>query len=158
MKEIIKVMDDGTQGRVEHGVVIEIQDDSIGIECLNIMPVDVVRVAIGILKVVHEMGMDEVLKQMYGYCFEEGGQMAEQKNCRLTIEVKDGKVLTEAEFVDMVDLATMCGALQLLMGLEAVSRGKSLEDVKDNMLDIHLAAMETLTDQVIKERGGECGS
>ena len=75
--------------------------------------------------------------------------MAEQKNCRLTIEVKDGKVLTEAEFVDMVDLATMCGALQLLMGLE---------DVKDNMLDIHLAAMETLTDQVIKERGGECGS
>lgn len=73
MKEIIKVMDDGTQGRVEHGAVIEIQDDSIGIECLNIMPVDVVRVAIGILKVVHEMGMDEVLKQMYGYCFEEGG-------------------------------------------------------------------------------------
>ena len=49
MKEIIKVMDDGTQGRVEHGAVIEIQDDSIGIECLNIMPVDVVRVAIGIL-------------------------------------------------------------------------------------------------------------
>lgn len=73
MKEIIKVMDDGTQGRVEHGVVIEIQDDSIGIECLNIMPVDVVRVAIGILKVVHEMGMDEVLKQMYSYCFEDGG-------------------------------------------------------------------------------------
>ena len=73
LKEIIKVMDDGTQGRVEHGAVIEIQDDSIGIECLNIMPVDVVRVAIGILKVVHEMGMDEVLKQMYGYCFEEGG-------------------------------------------------------------------------------------
>ncbi len=84
--------------------------------------------------------------------------MAEQKNCRLTIEVKDGKVLTEAEFVDMVDLATMCGALQLLMGLKAVSRGKSLEDVKDNMLDIHLAAMETLTDRVIKERGSERGS
>lgn len=66
-------MDDGTQGRVEHGAVIEIQDDSIGIDCLNIMPVDVVRVAIGILKVVHEMGMDEVLEQMYGYCFEEEG-------------------------------------------------------------------------------------
>lgn len=160
MKEIIKVMDEGTQDRVEHGAVIEIQGDNINIECLNIMPVDIVRIAIGILEVVHEMGMDEVLKQMYSYCFEDGGevQMAEQKNCRLTIEVKDGKVLTEAEFVDMVDLATMCGALQLLMGLEAVSRGKSLEDVKDNMLDIHLAAMETLTDQVIKERGSECGS
>ena len=84
--------------------------------------------------------------------------MEEQKNCRLTMKIKDGKVLTEAEFVDMVDLATMCGALQLFMGQKAVSRGKSLEDVKDNMLDIHLAAMETLTEQVIKERGGECGS
>lgn len=73
MKEIIKVMNDGTQGRVQHGAVIEIQDDSIGIECLNIMPVDVVRVAIGILKVVHEMGMDEVLQQLYGYCFADGG-------------------------------------------------------------------------------------
>lgn len=81
-----------------------------------------------------------------------------EKNCRLTIEVKDGKVLTQAEFADMVDLATMCGALQLLMGLEAVSRGNSLEDVKDNMLDIHLAAMETLTDQAIKERGEGSGS
>ena len=73
MKEIIKVMDDGTQGRVEHGAVIEIQGDNINIECLNIKPVDIVRIAIGILGVVHEMGMDEVLKQMYSYCFEDGG-------------------------------------------------------------------------------------
>lgn len=70
MKEIIKVMDDGTQDKVEHGTVIEIQGDNINIECLNIMPVDIVRIAIGILKVVHEMGMDEVMKQVYGYCFE----------------------------------------------------------------------------------------
>ncbi len=72
MRGIIKVMDDETQGRVEHGAVIEIQDDSIGIEFLNIMPVDVARVAIGILQVVHEIGMDEVMKQMYEYCFETG--------------------------------------------------------------------------------------
>ena len=73
MKKIIKVMDEGTQDEVKQGAVIEIQGDSINIECLNIMPVDIVRIAIGILKVVHEMGMDEVLKQMYSYCFEEGG-------------------------------------------------------------------------------------
>ncbi len=73
VKEIIRVMDDGTQDKVDHGAVIDIQGDGLNIECLNIMPVDVVRIAIGIVKVVHEMGMDEVLKQMYGYCFEEGG-------------------------------------------------------------------------------------
>lgn len=73
MKEIIKVMDEGTQDRVEHGAVIEIQGDNINIECLNIMPVDIVSIAIGILEVVHEMGMDEVLKQMYSYYFEDGG-------------------------------------------------------------------------------------
>ena len=78
--------------------------------------------------------------------------MKEQKDCKLILEIKDGKVLTQAEFVDMIDLATMCGALQFLMGMEAVSRGKSLDDVKDNMLDIHLAAMEELEMQIIKKR------
>jgi hypothetical protein len=73
-------MDDETQGRVEHGAVIEIQDDSIGIEFLNIMPVDVARVAIGILQVVHEIGMDEVMKQMYEYCFEKA-MYAEWVSC-----------------------------------------------------------------------------
>lgn len=84
--------------------------------------------------------------------------MQGQKDCRLTLEIKDGKVMTQAEFVDMTDLATMCGALQMLMGLEAFHRGKSLDDIKDNMLDIHLAAMETMTDQVVKERSKEHGS
>lgn len=73
------------------------------------------------------------------------------------LEVMDNKVLMKAENVDMVELATMCGALEQFMGLEAYRRGKSLDDIKDNMLDIHLAAMETLTEQVIIERGGDCG-
>lgn len=75
------------------------------------------------------------------------------QDCRLVLEMKDDKVLMQAENMDMVELATMCGALEQLMGMEALRRGKSLDDVKDNMLDIHLAAMEMLTDQVIKERG-----
>lgn len=73
------------------------------------------------------------------------------KNCMLTMEIQDGKVLTHASEIDMVQLATMCGALEQLMGLEALKRGKSLDDVKDNMLDIHLAAMQALTEQVRKE-------
>lgn len=85
--------------------------------------------------------------------------MQEQKNCKLILEIKEGKVLTQAEFVDMMDLATMCGALQFLMGMEAYHRGKSLDEIKDSMLDIHLASMEELTNEVIriKERGGMDG-
>lgn len=75
------------------------------------------------------------------------------QDCKLILEVKNDKVLIQAEHVDMVELATMCGALEQLMGLEAFKRGRSLDDIKDNMLDIHLAAMETLTDQIIRERG-----
>lgn len=80
------------------------------------------------------------------------------QDCRLVLEVKNDKVLIQAEDMDMVELAIMCGALEQLMGMEALRRGKSLDDVKDNMLDIHLAAMEMLTDQVIRERSGECDS
>lgn len=76
------------------------------------------------------------------------------QDCKLILEVKNDKVLFQAEHIDMVELATMCGALQQLMGLEAYRRGKSLDDIKDNMLDIHLASMEALTEQIIKESGG----
>lgn len=81
--------------------------------------------------------------------------MEEQKNCKLVLEIRDGKVLTQAEFVNMIDLATMCGALQFLMGMEAYQRGKSLDVIKDNMLDIYLAAMEELTNEVIRIKEGD---
>ncbi len=58
----------------------------------------------------------------------------------------------------MVELAEMCGALEQIVGLAAFRGGIPLEDVKSNMLDIYFAAMETLTDQVIKEKGEDCGS
>lgn len=73
------------------------------------------------------------------------------KNCKLIMEIWDGRVLIQASEIDMVQLATMCGALEQLMGLEALKRGKTLDDVKDNMLDIHLAAMQALTEQVKRE-------
>lgn len=71
---------------------------------------------------------------------------------RLVLEAKGGRVSVTAEHMDMVGLATMCGIVEQFMGAEALKRGKSLEDVKDNMLDIHLAAMDSLTEQVIRER------
>lgn len=75
---------------------------------------------------------------------------------KLTLEYMDGRVLIQAENISMVQLATMCGAVEQFTGLEAYRRGNSLEDIKDNMLDIHLAAMHTLTEYVIREKeGGE---
>ena len=75
-----------------------------------------------------------------------------EKESRLLIVLKEGKVEFQAENTDMVELATMCGALEQLMGVEAIRRGKSLDDVKDSMLDIQLAAMQTLTEQIIREK------
>lgn len=75
-----------------------------------------------------------------------------EKESRLLIVLKEGKVEFQAENTDMVELATMCGALEQLMGVEAIRRGKSLDDVKDSMLDIHLVAMQTLTEQIIREK------
>ena len=75
----------------------------------------------------------------------------EKKESRLLIVLKGGKVEFQATNIDMVELATMCGALEQLMGVEAIRRGKSLDDVTDSMLDIHFAAMRTLSEQIIRE-------
>lgn len=74
------------------------------------------------------------------------------QDCKLTIQIKNGKIDMECTGCSNVELAFICGALEQTMGLRALRLGKSLDDVKDNMLDIHLAAMENLTKQVINER------
>lgn len=71
------------------------------------------------------------------------------KDCILNIEIKNEIVNISAEKCSMIELAFMCGALEQTIGIRAMKTGKSLEDVKTNMLDIHLAAMENLTNQVI---------
>lgn len=76
------------------------------------------------------------------------------QDCRIILEIKNNKVLVRAEHVDMVELATMCGALEQIMGMEALERGMDIEDVKGNMLDIHLASMQTLTEHVINRKKG----
>jgi hypothetical protein len=77
------------------------------------------------------------------------------QDCKLTIEIKNDKAEIEAKGCGMVEVAFICGILEQTMGLRALRLGKSLDDVKDNMLDIHLAAMENLTKQVINGRSEE---
>lgn len=67
---------------------------------------------------------------------------------RVTIRAKNGKIGIDAkgEVIVLEDLATTCGIMQILAGEMALKQGRSLDDVKDAMLDIHLAAMQKLMD------------
>ena len=75
---------------------------------------------------------------------------------RVTIRAKNGKIGIDAEgeVIVLEDLATTCGIMQILAGEMALKQGRSLDDVKDAMLDIHLAAMNMLmTDQSERKVG-----
>lgn len=66
------------------------------------------------------------------------------KDCRLLITVRDDKFSIEGQEISMEDLAKITGFLQVFVGIEGLERGLDLDDVKNNMLDIHLAAMDAL--------------
>ena len=57
-------------------------------------------------------------------------------------------------FLEFKDRAVMCGALQQTIGLEAYKHGMSMDDVRDNMLELHLKAMEQLKEQADREESG----
>ena len=44
----------------------------------------------------------------------------------------------------------MAGFLQVFAGRESIQRGLDMDDIKDHMLDIHLAAMEAVEAQMGK--------
>lgn len=79
-------------------------------------------------------------------------------DCKLILEIKDGQILVQAENTSLVELAFMCGALEQITGLEAFGRGKPLDDIKSDMLGIHLEAMDTMEEQIEQERRGHHGS
>ena len=68
------------------------------------------------------------------------------KDCRLTITVRNDDIRCEME--NMVELATLSGYLQMLVGQEAIARGVDIEEVKTNLLDVHLESMISLEDQL----------
>lgn len=79
-----------------------------------------------------------------------------QKTARLIMEMEpSGQIKILCENIAMVELVTLAGTLQEFTGWEAVKRGKAMEDVKDSLLDVHLAAMQSLTEKVVRERKEE---
>lgn len=75
------------------------------------------------------------------------------EDCRVVLTVKDGKVSMEGGRISMVGLTGLCGVLQVLTGTRALALGMDLDDVKDNMLDVHLAAMRAVEEQQEKGNG-----
>lgn len=74
------------------------------------------------------------------------------KDCRLVITVSDDVVSFEGQNISIEELAAVSGFLQVFIGTEGLKRGLDMDEVKNNMLDIHLAAMETIEEQL---RAGE---
>lgn len=66
------------------------------------------------------------------------------EECRLIVTVRADKVNFEGENISVEGLAQIAGFLQVFVGMEGLKRGLDIETVRDNMLDIHLAAMEEL--------------
>lgn len=69
------------------------------------------------------------------------------QDCKLIVTVRDDKVNFEGQDISVEELAQIAGFLQVFVGMEGLKRGLDMDDVKNNMLDIHLAAMETLEEQ-----------
>lgn len=74
------------------------------------------------------------------------------KDCRLVITVSDDVVSFEGQNISIEELAAVSGFLQVFIGTEGMKRGLDMDEVNNNMLDIHLAAMETIEEQI---RAGE---
>lgn len=72
------------------------------------------------------------------------------QDCSLTIRVVNDEITFDGREISLVELSAMAGFLQVFIGIEAIKRGTDIEDVKDNVLDIHLTAMQEL-DRMIHE-------
>lgn len=70
------------------------------------------------------------------------------QDCKLIVTVKNDKVNFEGQNISVEELAQITGFLQVFVGMEGLKRGLDMDDVKNNMLDIHLASMETLEEQL----------
>ena len=70
------------------------------------------------------------------------------RDCKLIVTVRDDNVNFEGQDISVEELAQISGFLQVFVGMEGLKRGLDMDDVKNNMLDIHLAAMETLEEQL----------
>lgn len=78
------------------------------------------------------------------------------EDCKLTVTIKDDTVHFEGADIGMEDIASISGYLQVFVAVEALKNGLDMDEVKNNMLDLHLAAMEAV-EELWRKGGGEDG-
>lgn len=66
------------------------------------------------------------------------------KNCRLLVTVRDGRVDFQGDNTGMEELTNISGYLQRLIAERAVACGMDVDDVRDAMWDVYIAAMDGL--------------
>ena len=62
----------------------------------------------------------------------------------------NGDVHITPHGVSLENLVLLSGTLQQYAGMAALSRGVDVEMIRDHMLDVHLAAMDALTEEAIR--------
>lgn len=73
---------------------------------------------------------------------------------KLVMEVDDrGGVHVSSKRVSMETFVVLSGALQQFVGMEALRRGADMEEIRDHLLDVHLAAMEEVAQKAIRQKG-----
>lgn len=66
------------------------------------------------------------------------------EDCRIVLECRNEKVTMRGRDICMGDLAEFAAFLLVVIGLESAERGMDREDVKGNLLELYLAAVETI--------------
>lgn len=76
----------------------------------------------------------------------------------LRMKIINGTVQCEQKELSIQDLLLLQAALQQMTGYQLYEMNMPLEEVKNQMLDFHLAAMSQLTTQVAQGGDGGYGS
>ena len=66
------------------------------------------------------------------------------KDCSLIIRAKNGVLQFDGDQIGIEGLAIIAGYLQILIGRESLKSGTEMEEIKNNLLDIHLAAIAVI--------------
>lgn len=66
------------------------------------------------------------------------------EDCRLVATIRNDRVDFQGFNTGMEELTNISGYLQRLIAERAVARGMSIDDVRDAMWDVYIAAMDGL--------------
>lgn len=76
------------------------------------------------------------------------------KDCMILAEIENDKMNIVTSKSNLMELMALQGHIQSFLAIEALKKGVRLDDVKSRMLDIHLAAMQSVQEASFKLNEG----